>query len=227
MTGEVATYLYPDLQTCLTGRFSHSRMVAAKLARITSVEAESLSCPALLKITTEPVSDYLYSFSQTFSGPSLLHRDPYEETMVEVRESQLAGAGEGVFLKREAQPNTVLAFYNGLRVPAESEEDDWEKCSYRIFLNSRPTSQAEAECDILDIPEEMRSLDKYCATVAHKVNHSFQPCGVFRPFHHPLHGDIKCVVAATTIPAGSELTTDYKYPLDDCPDWYSHLWEQL
>ena len=237
MTGEVATYLYPDLKTCLTGTFSHSRLVSAKLARITSVEAESLSCPALVKITTEPVSDYLYSFSQTFSGPSLLHRDPYEDTMVEVRQSLLAGAGEGVFLKREAQPNTVLAFYNGARLPAEADEDDWEKCSYRIFLSKPLTSQQEEEeeeeeeeslqCDILDIPEEMRSLDKYCATVAHKVNHSFEPCGVFRSFQHPLHGDIKCVVATCLIPAGSELTTDYKYPLDDCPVWYSHLWEQL
>ena len=231
VTGEVATYLYPDLKTCLTGTFSHSRLVSAKLARITSVEAESLSCPALVKITTEPVSDYLYSFSQTFSGPSLLHRDPYEVTMVEVRKSLLAGAGEGVFLKREAQPNTVLAFYNGVRLPPEADEAeaDWEKCSYRIFLSKPLTSQeeVEADCDILDIPEEMRSLDKYCATVAHKVNHSFEPCGAFRSFHHPLHGDIKCVVATCLIPAGSELTTDYKYPLDDCPAWYSDLWEQL
>ena len=235
MTGEAATYLYPDLKTCLTGTFAQSRMVSAKLARIVSVEDEFLSCPGscpLLKITTEPVSDYLYSFSQTFSGPSLLHRDPYEDQMVEVRESLMAGAGEGVFLKREAKPNTVLAFYNGVRLAAEGDEDDWEKCSYRIFLN-KPTNSAEEgeeeeeDCDILDIPEEMRSLDKYCATVAHKVNHSFEPCGAFRPFQHPVHGDIKAVLATTLIPAGSELTVDYKYSLYDCPAWYSLLWEQL
>ena len=235
VTGE-ATYLYPDLKTCLTGAFSQSRMVSAKLARITSVEAESLSCPGscpLLQIRTETLSDYLYSFSPAFSGPGLLQRDPYEESMVEVRESLMSGAGQGVFLKREARPNTVLAFYNGLRLPPEADEDDWEKCSYRIFLNKPLTTsepaeaEAEADCDILDIPEEMRSLDRYCATVAHKVNHSFQPCGEFRAFQHPQYGDIKCVVATKLLPAGSELTVDYKYSLYDCPVWYSQLWEQL
>ena len=46
---------------------------------------------------------------------NLLQRDPYEESLVEVRQSLVAGAGEGIFMKQEVEANTVVAFYNGVR----------------------------------------------------------------------------------------------------------------
>ena len=42
--------------------------------------------------------------------------DPYERQMTEVRQSNVCGAGEGLFAKVDIEPNTVAAFYNGRRV---------------------------------------------------------------------------------------------------------------
>ena len=30
-----------------------------------------------------------------------------------------AGAGDGLFARRRVEPNTVVAFYNGVRIPPE------------------------------------------------------------------------------------------------------------
>ena len=241
VTGENVTYIFPDCKTCLTGTFTQSRMVEANVARICSIEEqEVLNCilhitetlksssqyQGVMNIQTEPVSHLPYSFSDSFTETDLLRRDPYEEKLVEVRPSLMEGAGEGVFLKRDVRPHTVLAFYNGVRLSVEDDDDSWDKCSYRIFIN-KPGDSGEDDCDILDIPEDMRTVDKYCATVAHKINHSFSPVGEFRTFLHPVHGYIKCVLATQAIRQGQELTVDYKYPLYDCPDWYSRLWEQI
>ena len=44
----------------------------------------------------------------------------------------------------------------------------------RFQLEKLNKKDMSIELDI-DIPEDMRSLDKYCATLAHKANHSFLP----------------------------------------------------
>ena len=44
-----------------------------------------------------------------------LLRDPYEDSMVEVKQSALPGGGEGLFMKKSAQAGEVIAFYNGIR----------------------------------------------------------------------------------------------------------------
>ncbi len=45
-----------------------------------------------------------------------LLRDPYEGTLVDVRESSVAGAGQGVFLKQAAKNQTIVAYFNGIRL---------------------------------------------------------------------------------------------------------------
>ena len=42
------------------------------------------------------------------------------------------GQGEGLFLKRHVKEKTIVAFYNGLRLPGlEPEDVDWEDRGYR------------------------------------------------------------------------------------------------
>ena len=160
---------------------------------------------------------------------NLLQRDPYENQMIEVMGSGLDMAGEGVFAKKDLLPEIVVAFYNGVRIPADAgdEDDNWEDCSYRIFVEIDEDA-TDIECENrerMDMPEEYRSLDKYCATLAHKINHSFNPNCRFGKFHHPIFGPIPSVITTQFIPKGTELFCYYKYLLDDCPQWYADLWE--
>ena len=73
---------------------------------------------------------------------------------------------------------------------------------------------------ILDIPEEMRSLSNYRATLGHKVCHSFQPNAFYGFGFHPVFGKIRTVVALKDIGAGEEITCDYRYKWSKSPQWY-------
>ena len=75
----------------------------------------------------------------------------------------------------------VVAFYNGLRTPApdtQGQEEDWEEAGYRILLGAGDKDEEDKGKDedqgvMLDIPAQYRSTQHYCATLAHKCNHSF------------------------------------------------------
>ena len=88
--------------------------------------------------------------------------DPYEELFVFVDQSSIPDADEGLFAKTDIEESTVIAFYNGTRLdvldPDNSDIYDWP---YKISLNE--------DWD-LDIPEGLRTTDKYKATLGHKVS---------------------------------------------------------
>ena len=160
---------------------------------------------------------------------NMLHRDAYEKTLVEVKKSAVANdAGEGVYALRNIPRETVVAFYNGIRIPADEEDinDSWDDCSYRIFVDIDDGTDIDNEnTERMDIPPKYRNTNAYCATVAHKINHSFNPNCKFSKFIHPIFGPIPCVVTSEDVYAGDELFTYYKYLLSDCPDWYSTRWD--
>ena len=84
--------------------------------------------------------------------------------LVEVRASSVSGAGEGVFMRRGVEADTVVSFYNGVRL-GDAGSDDWDECSYRIFITKE---EEEGDQDLLDIPAHLRDVSHYCATLAHK-----------------------------------------------------------
>ena len=91
------------------------------------------------------------------------------------------GAEDGLFSKKDVKAGTVLAFYNGIRRErTRSAIESWqlEENAYKIF---DPTNKNGT----VDICQEFRTLNNYCATLAHKTNHSFVPNCEFHEFHHP------------------------------------------
>ena len=159
---------------------------------------------------------------------NMLLRDPYEGQMVEVKTSNAEDAGEGVFALQNIPTKTVVAFYNGVRIPGDEAdtEDSWDDCSYRIFVAiDDDTDIDNDDTERVDMPVQFRSTKNYCATVGHKINHSFNPNCKFSKYIHPMFGPIPCIITTEHVIAGQELFTYYKYLLSDCPAWYSTLWE--
>ena len=65
-------------------------------------------------------------------------RDPYESKMVEINNSGIDGANEGLFAKKNLEVNTTVAFYNGALVRCDTDGDDDDQDSsetnnYKIF----------------------------------------------------------------------------------------------
>ena len=83
--------------------------------------------------------------------------------------------------------------------------------------------QTEEE-NVLDIPEQYRHLHQYCASLAHKANHSFNPNAKFCSFFHPRFGLIPALVSIKPISLNSpEVLVNYEYSFDSSPPWYSQL----
>jgi hypothetical protein len=65
-------------------------------------------------------------------------RDPYESKIVEINNSGIDGANEGLFAKKSIEVNTTVAFYNGALVRSDADVDDDDQDSsetnnYKIF----------------------------------------------------------------------------------------------
>jgi hypothetical protein len=100
-------------------------------------------------------------------GADPLVPDPCESSQVTCRSSDVSGAGEGLFAKKDLPESTVVAFYNGVRIPftVGGPKEDWDTSGYKIFINADFTSGER-----MDIPEEMVSIEKYCATLGKICN---------------------------------------------------------
>ena len=76
-----------------------------------------------------------------------------------MRSSLINGGGDGLFLRLDCEANTVVAFYNGVIIPAADDDahETWEECSYRIFVTDDSNER-------MDIPERCRSTEVYRGT---------------------------------------------------------------
>ena len=94
----------------------------------------------------------------------------------------------------------------------------------RMYLLIDLPLQVE-EMEQMDIPVDMRDMSAYCATSAHKINHSFQPNCRFSRFNHPRwnwgnnlgliislrFGPLPCVTTTQHIKQGDELFSYYRF----------------
>uniref|UniRef100_A0A2K5RCC3 Histone-lysine N-methyltransferase SETD7 n=1 Tax=Cebus imitator TaxID=2715852 RepID=A0A2K5RCC3_CEBIM len=163
MTGEKIAYVYPDERTALYGKFIDGEMIEGKLATLMSTEEGR---PHFELMPGNSVYHFDKSTSSCISTNALLP-DPYESERVYVAESLISSAGEGLFSKVAVGPNTVMSFYNGVRIThQEVDSRDWA-------LNGNTLSLDEET--VIDVPEPYNHVSKYCASLGHKANHSFTP----------------------------------------------------
>lgn len=213
-------YLYPDFRTALVGNFSDGIMETGKVAYLkTVIDDKGIKVPIFTEPQGTSYTREIATYDLISSTP--LVPDPYENQMVHVKASRVPGSGDGLYAKVRVEPNTVLAFYNGKRIRPRSYEDqdfaDWTKNAYRIFDPAN-------KYGTLDIPEAFQSVDKYCASLAHKTNHSFLPNAEFVAYNHPRFGIIPCLLSTHDIEPDEEIFVHYGYDLENCPDWYEEVW---
>ena len=146
-------------------------MVAAtpgRLARLDDDAEEGVPVPTFAASPQEPV---LYrrdvSSGETIGRQPLLP-DPYEARTVYVAESGIAGAGEGLFARRDLAEGQLVALYNGVRVSDRESRLHREdrRSPYRIY------GWGEVEDEVLNIPPRYRHTSQYAATLGHKANHN-------------------------------------------------------
>ena len=124
--------------------------------------------------------------TRTYIGDQPLRPDPYETLYIECRTSSIPDSGEGVYAKMDLPKDTIVAFYNGVRLPYEilgRPPEKWSTSGYKIHVNADWISGLR-----MDIPEEYIDLSVYRATLGHKLNHSFEANCFAWFFDHPRKG---------------------------------------
>ena len=222
LTGSNIAYLYPDFKTVLLGSFRNGQLVCTQQCQIIKVITEG-GCVKIPKFSEPGGRLYKRDISTSdFVTLSPTLRDPYESSIIEVRESKLPGAKDGIYAKKLIKEDTVIAFYHGIKLPPNYKEgESWEANGYKIF---DPSNSPQGT---LDIPEEYRSTSQYCASLAHKTNHSFRPNSQFLVYDHPRWGLVPCIASIQDIPAGDEVFVRYGYDLSYCPDWYREFGKKV
>merc|ERR1712107_386095 len=69
-------------------------------------------------------------------------------------------------------------------------------------------------------------MGQYCATLAHKANHSFTPNVEWGIFEHPRFGLIRSLRAIRDLKKGDELLVNYHMTVAKSPEWYRQVWLQ-
>ena len=180
-SGPEIAYIFPDMTTALLGTFHQEQLVEARASHVNSAFMEN----DILKVTfcpTEPDAP-TYTFCPSNAGEipcDWLLDDNYEQVTVVCQKSKVEGAGDGLFAKRDLPAETVISYYNGLHI---SPEEDYaaSSCNYQIYVDWTNTEGSP----YVDIPTECTNVHAYCASLAHKANHSFSPNCRFVSVHHP------------------------------------------
>ena len=219
LSGNDIIYVYPDHRTALVGVFEDGIMKGAKAATLASSDMTGDVMPRFEYRTDYPETLEFDQSTHDCISRNPLVPDHYEQDRVCVAPSSIPGAGEGLFAKRDLDADTVASFYNGVRLSHEEVDGrDWSLNDNTISLDDEV---------VIDVPQGWSSVERYCASLGHKANHSSDPNCKYDHFVHPRFGPIKCVRTLRHVPAGEELTCDYGYhhklpgsEIDDLPSWF-------
>ena len=108
-------YLYPDFKTALVGTFVDGVLEEAKATTLkTVVDDRGIKIPIFNEAVGPTYCREISNYTFVTNYPML--PDPYENKIVKVCQSRIDGAHEGLFAKKKIEPNTILTFYQGVRL---------------------------------------------------------------------------------------------------------------
>lgn len=128
-------YLYPDCRTGLHGSFQRGDLIQGRQCELENfVTLVNNSIPVHVMATQAgDMFSADQATEQCFSRSPHLP-DPYEAIFVEVGQSNIKDAGQGLFAKTDIEAGTIISFYNGLKVKSDSE---WERPTpYKMYLKT-------------------------------------------------------------------------------------------
>ena len=133
LSGSDIAYIYPDYKTAMVGKFEDRIMKSAKLTRVTKVTCNQGMLQVQFDDPDPKSQTFFYDPSTNASlGSMWFVKEPLEETTVEVKESNIPGAGMGIFAERDIAASKVVAFYNGLILDPEQSQIRLRNCANKF-----------------------------------------------------------------------------------------------
>ena len=117
VTGKNISYIYPDMETALVGKFENRLMKDAQEAKVLGVKCDENGILYVNQYSTlDPSSPHYYyepasNISFGAGPPGVL--DPYERKWLEVKPASNPEMGQGVFTKRDLKKGMLFTAYVG------------------------------------------------------------------------------------------------------------------
>ena len=185
ITGNNISYVYPDMETALLGKFNLGKMQDAQESTILDLGCHE---NGLLYVTqySKPYSEsphYYYKAPNNVSfgsGPPGAV-DPYEHKWLELRAAKNTNMGQGVFTKRDLEPHTLVSSYNGFVYGKKNGE--LELYTKRCSMNLTKSNDERRHCvkyglglsarnALINIPPEFDRPESLIPSWGPKVNHN-------------------------------------------------------
>ena len=100
ISGDNNSYIYPDYETALVGRFEDNVMKSGRTAKVTAVTCQSGMIHVEFDQPDPKSPVFFYNPASNVSMGSIWFlKDPLEDKQVELKESTISGAGLGLFAR--------------------------------------------------------------------------------------------------------------------------------
>ena len=128
ITGDSISYIYPDMETALLGRFEEKLMKDAQESEVKSVGCDQNGFLYVNEYASpDPTSPHFYyepasnvSFGGRTSIPGVL--DPYERKWLEIRDAD--EMGEGLFVKKDVKEGVFISSYTAFTYGDSNEQHE-------------------------------------------------------------------------------------------------------
>ena len=125
LTGDKIAFIYPDFRTAIRGQYELGVLVTGHLCQVlSSAQTEAGVIIPVFGDTIDPDLAYHHDpASHVTISKWPLVRDPWEDSMVEVRQSKMEQAGEGLFAKTDLPAKTIIALFAGVKLKTNKVSD--------------------------------------------------------------------------------------------------------
>ena len=182
LTGNNISYIYPDMETALLGKFKDRKMQNAKESVVLDLGCHESGLLYVSRYSTPDYKSLHYYYEApnnvSFGSGPPRALDPYENKWLELRDANNANMGEGVFTKRDIEPYTLISSYNGYVY--RKENDELEIYTNKCTKNLRKSDKERRHClkyalsldaknAVINIPPEFDEPESFIPSLGPKV----------------------------------------------------------
>ena len=183
ITGDNISYIYPDMETVLLGRFENRLMRNAQESAVIEVDCDVNGMLYVSKYKNRDFSSPKFFYEPptniSFGGGPKHVYDPYEKKLLEVKKCKDTKVGEGVFTKRDIKKGVIVASYTGFiygknngerLIYLKSCEKNWTKTYEERSQCGKYTMLLKERDAYIDIPPEHDQPDIFLPSMGPKVS---------------------------------------------------------
>ena len=183
ITGNNISYIYPDMETALLGKFKDRKMQNTQESKVLELGCDKNGLLYVSQYSSPDLRAPHYYYEPpsnvSFGSGPWGAFDPYEQKWLELRAANIKKMGQGVFTKRDLEPNTLVSSYNGFVFDEKNGEH--ELYSRRCIMNLLTSDNERRHCvkyrlglpsrnATIFIPPEYDQIERFIPSWGPKVN---------------------------------------------------------